>query len=214
MLAFRRWPHKSPAPQRLITTKPPIENYLRTHFGYTLQLSKTQVKDPIGNFLFERKQGHCEYFASSMAVMLRSLGIPSRVVTGFHSDEFNDITESYVVRAKNAHAWVEAYFPGYGWQMFDPTPPGAISSTRHGWARLALYVDAMSLFWREWIVSYDTSHQFTLGQAAVSGSRICGQTRANGRARSMRRCCGGPAKNRIEWNIPLRDGLLLGSQSP
>src|SRR5437764_10857518 len=55
--------------------------------------------------------------------------------------------------------------------MFDPTPSGAASGTRHGWARLALYVDAMSSFWREWIVSYDTSHQFTLGQAAVTGSR-------------------------------------------
>ena len=148
-----------------------IEQYLRTNFGYTLQLPQTQVKDPIGNFLFERKQGHCEYFASSMAVMLRSLGIPSRVVTGFRSDEFNDITESYVVRAKDAHAWVEAYFPGFGWQMFDPTPAGTTSGTRHGWARLALYVDAMSSFWREWIVSYDASHQFTLGQAAVTGSR-------------------------------------------
>ena len=148
-----------------------IENYLRTRFGYTLQLPQTKEKDPIANFLFERKQGHCEYFASAMAVMLRTLGIPSRVVNGFRSDEFNDITGSYVVRAKNAHAWVEAYFPGYGWQLFDPTPSGSASGTRHGWARLALYVDAMSSFWRDWIVSYDTSHQFTLGQAAVSGSR-------------------------------------------
>ncbi len=148
-----------------------IENYLRTRFGYTLQLPQTREQDPIAHFLFERKQGHCEYFASSMAVMLRTLGIPSRVVTGFRSDEFNDITASYVVRAKDAHAWVEAYFPGYGWQTFDPTPSGTPSGARHGWARLALYVDAMSSFWREWIVSYDTSHQFTLGQAAVSGSR-------------------------------------------
>lgn len=148
-----------------------IEHYLRTRFGYTLQLPQTKVKDPIANFLFERKQGHCEYFASAMAVMLRTQGIPSRVVNGFRTDEFNDITESYVVRAKDAHAWVEAYFPGYGWQMFDPTPSGIATGTRHGWARLALYVDAMSSFWREWIISYDTSHQFTIGQAAVSGSR-------------------------------------------
>ena len=148
-----------------------VENYLRTRFSYTLQLPQTRPKDPIANFLFERKQGHCEYFASSMAVMLRTLGIPSRVVNGFRTDEFNDLTGSYVVRAKDAHAWVEAYFPGYGWQMFDPTPSGAASGAPHGWARLALYVDAMSSFWRDWVVSYDTSHQFTLGQAAVSGSR-------------------------------------------
>ena len=81
-----------------------LERYLATSYGYTLQLPSAPPKDPIANFLFERKQGHCEYFASAMAVMLRSLGIPSRVVNGFHSDEFNDITGSYVVRAKNAHS--------------------------------------------------------------------------------------------------------------
>ena len=148
-----------------------IELYLKTHFGYTLELPSTTVKDPVANFLFERKQGHCEYFASSMAVMLRTLGIPSRVVTGFRSDEFNDITGSYVVRAKDAHAWVETYIPGYGWQTFDPTPSANGGGTPQGWARLALYVDAMASFWREWIVSYDSSHQYALGQAAVTGSR-------------------------------------------
>jgi hypothetical protein len=147
-----------------------LENHLRTRFGYTLELPQTVVKDPIANFLFERKQGHCEYFASSMAVMLRTLGIPSRVVNGFRTDEFNDLTGNYVVRAKDAHAWVEAYFPGYGWQTFDPTPAGA-SGTPQGWNRLALYVDAMASFWRDWVITYDTSHQLALGQAAFSGTR-------------------------------------------
>ena len=155
-----------------------VENYLRTRFGYTLELPPTAVKDPIANFLFERKQGHCEYFASAMAVMLRTLGIPSRVVTGFRSDEFNDLTGNYVVRAKNAHAWVEAYFPGSGWHTFDPTPAGA-NGTPQGWERLALYIDAMSSFWRDWVVSYDTSHQYALGQAAFSGTRsLWDRTRA------------------------------------
>jgi transglutaminase-like putative cysteine protease len=147
-----------------------IENHLRTRFGYTLQLPRTHVKDPIANFLFERKQGHCEYFASAMAVMLRTLGIPSRVVNGFRSDEFNDLTGNYVVRAKDAHAWVEAYFPGYGWQTFDPTPAGAGGSPQ-GWGRVALYIDAMASFWRDWIVSYDSSHQYVLGQTAAGRSR-------------------------------------------
>jgi len=147
-----------------------LETYLRTHFGYTLELPTTAVKDPIANFLFERKQGHCEYFASSMAVMLRTLGIPSRVVNGFRSDEFNDLTGNYIVRAKDAHAWVEAYFPGYGWQTFDPTPAGN-GGTPQGWSRLALYIDAMSSFWRDWIVSYDTSHQYAIAQTAFSGTR-------------------------------------------
>ena len=147
-----------------------IENYLRTRYTYTLELPRTQVKDPIANFLFERKQGHCEYFASSMAVMLRSLGIPSRVVNGFHGNEFNDITGSYIVRAKHAHAWVEAYFPGYGWQTFDPTP-GSSAANPQGWARVGLYIDAAASFWRDWVVSYDSSNQYTLGKAAINGSR-------------------------------------------
>jgi len=147
-----------------------IENHLRTRFGYTLQLPRSHEKDPIANFLFERKQGHCEYFASAMAVMLRTLGIPSRVVNGFRSDEFNDLTANYVVRAKDAHSWVEAYFPGYGWQTFDPTPAGPGGSPQ-GWGRVALYIDAMASFWRDWVVSYDSSHQYVLGQTAVGRSR-------------------------------------------
>lgn len=147
-----------------------IETYLRTQYIYTLQLPSAVPKDPIANFLFERRQGHCEYFASSMAVLLRTIGIPSRVVNGFRSDEFNDLTGNYVVRAKDAHSWVEVYFPGYGWYPFDPTPAGAVA-TPQGWGRVALYLDAMASFWREWIVSYDSSHQYVLGQAALSGGR-------------------------------------------
>jgi hypothetical protein len=145
-----------------------LETYLRTHFGYTLQLSRTVPHDPLANFLFERKQGHCEYFASSMAVMLRTLGIPSRVVNGFRTGEFNDLTSQYVVRASNAHSWVEAYFPSHGWVAFDPTP-GAPIPARTGWSRASLYVDAMASFWREWIVNYDVGHQQSL--TVIVGSR-------------------------------------------
>lgn len=147
-----------------------LEAYLRTHYGYTLQLLRSPVADPLANFLFERKQGHCEYFASSMAVMLRTLRIPSRVVNGFRSEEFNDVTGNYIVRAKNAHSWVEAYFPGYGWVTFDPTPGGAVG-TPEGWDRAMLYLDAAESFWREWVISYDFSHQYILGRAAVTGTR-------------------------------------------
>ena len=147
-----------------------LERYLKTHYGYTLQLPRSPVADPVANFLFERQQGHCEYFAASMAVMLRTLRIPARVVNGFRSEEFNDLTSNYVVRAKNAHAWVEAYFPGYGWITFDPTPGGAIGSPQ-GWGRVMLYLDAGASFWREWVISYDSSHQYVLGQSVLSGTR-------------------------------------------
>lgn len=151
-----------------------IERYLKTHYGYTLQLPSAPVADPLANFLFERKQGHCEYFASSMAVMLRTLHIPSRVVNGFVSGEFNDLTGNYVVRAKNAHAWVEAYFPGYGWVTFDPTPGSGVAAPQ-GWGRAMLYVDAAASFWREWVISYDASHQYVLSKSVVSGTRSFGE---------------------------------------
>jgi transglutaminase-like putative cysteine protease len=147
-----------------------LERYLSTHFGYTLELPRSLPRDPLANFLFERKKGHCEYFASSMAVMLRSLRIPSRIVTGFRGGEFNDLTGQYVVRASDAHSWVEAYFPGSGWISFDPTPAGTLPA-RTGWSRMQLYLDAAASFWREWIINYDVSHQRTLGKDAAYGSR-------------------------------------------
>jgi len=160
-----------------------LERYLRTRYGYTLQLPQTVPADPLANFLFERKRGHCEYFASSMAVMLRTLGIPSRVVNGFRSAEFNDVTGNYVVRAKDAHAWVEAYFPGYGWQTFDPTPASSEGAPQ-GWDRAMLYVDAAASFWREWVIDYDSAHQSVLGQSALSGTRsLVDRVRMWGRVR-------------------------------
>jgi protein-glutamine gamma-glutamyltransferase len=147
-----------------------IQQYLMTRYGYTLELPRTLPRDPVANFLFVRKQGHCEYFASAMAIMLRSLGIPARIVNGFRGGEFNDLTGSYLVRARDAHSWVEAYIPGYGWTTFDPTPAGLGYS--HGrWSRLQLYLDAASEFWREWVVNYDSIHQRTLEDSAGAHSR-------------------------------------------
>jgi len=147
-----------------------IERYLRTQYAYTLQLPNSRPRDPIEHFLFERKKGHCEYFASSMAVMLRTLGIPSRVVNGFRGAELNEVSGSYIVRARDAHSWVEAYFPGQGWVTFDPTPPGQgfPPSFLH---RAGLYIDAMREFWREWVVNYDFQHQRSLAVSTVSQTR-------------------------------------------
>ena len=147
-----------------------IEDYLRTKFGYTLQLPTSVPPDPVANFLFERREGHCEYFASSMAIMLRVLGIPSRVVNGFRGGEFNDLTSQYVVRGSNAHSWVEVYFPGYGWISFDPTPASP-ALTRTGWSRSTLYLDALTSFWREWVINYDVGHQYALGREASRNSQ-------------------------------------------
>ena len=144
-----------------------IEKYLSEHYSYTLQLPSQTPKDPVANFLFVRKQGHCEYFASSMALMLRTLGIPSRLVNGFRNGEYNDITGNYIVRAKNAHTWVEAYIPNAGWKSFDPTP-GDAAPVVTSFSRIRLYLDAAQEFWREWVINYDFGHQRELTMSTVS----------------------------------------------
>ncbi len=148
-----------------------IEKYLRRNYGYTLQLLPATVADPLANFLFERRKGHCEYFASAMAVMLRTVGIPSRVVTGFASGVYNPLTGWQVVRASDAHSWVEAWIPGHGWRTFDPTPPdpGAIQSAFM--TRAALFFDAAEQFWQDWILSYDLDRQISLASRVQQSSR-------------------------------------------
>jgi hypothetical protein len=143
-----------------------LENFLKTRFGYTLELPATPEDDPIASFLFERRQGHCEYFAAAMAVMLRTQGIPSRLVNGFLTGEYNEVSGNYIVRASHAHTWVEVFFPSVGWVEFDPTPPDP-NVPEHTWqTTLGHYYDAFDLYWDEWVVNYDLSHQARLAQGA------------------------------------------------
>jgi len=147
-----------------------VERYLSTNFEYTLELPSERPKDPLAFFLLQRKKGHCEYFASALAVLLRAEGIPTRIVTGFRGGEFNDLTGDYIIRARDAHSWVEVFFPGHGWVTFDPTPAGAALEDS-AWSRFMLYTDAAREFWREWIINYDFSHQRTLTEEAASSGR-------------------------------------------
>jgi protein-glutamine gamma-glutamyltransferase len=192
-----------------------VETYLRMHYGYTLQLPQQASQDPISNFLFVRKEGHCEYFASAMAVMLRSVGIPSRLVNGFSGGEFNDLTSHYVIRESDAHSWVEAYIPGQGWMEFDPTPSAA-AQPHTRWGRFLLYMDAMGSFWRDWVINYDLGHQLRLTQDASRGSR-----ELVGHAQSWtirkyeqtlawaRRVQGRVASSAVKWVLRAFVGLLL-----
>jgi transglutaminase-like putative cysteine protease len=143
-----------------------VQAYL-SRYRYTLQLPSQRQEDPLANFLFVRKAGHCEYFASAMAVLLREAGIPTRVVTGFRGGEWNDLTGNFIIRAKDAHSWVEVYFSGLGWYGFDPTPQGGPAVVTN-WSRFQLYLDAAQEFWREWIVNYDYAHQQHLTNVAVN----------------------------------------------
>jgi len=135
-----------------------IERYFQTNYEYSLELPSERAEDPLAHFLFERREGHCEYFASSMGVMLRTLGIPSRLVGGFAGGVENPLTGAHIVRSSDAHAWVEAYIPGYGWLEFDPSPT---KPTQAGGqlAELWMYWDALQASWMEWVVDYDATRQ-------------------------------------------------------
>jgi protein-glutamine gamma-glutamyltransferase len=148
-----------------------IERRLRHDYGYTLELLPAPVADPLATFLFARKKGHCEYFASAMAVMLRTLGIPARVVTGFLGGVYNPMTGWQVVRASDAHSWVEAWLPKRGWVTFDPTPPDPAPSSGGLWSRAGLVLDAADQFWQDWVVGYDFEHQITLAARMQESGR-------------------------------------------
>jgi transglutaminase-like putative cysteine protease len=148
-----------------------IESHLRKDFRYSLQLPKSQPSDPISDFLFRRRQGHCEYFASAMAVMLRTLGVPARVVTGFQSGEFNPISGWLVIRSSDAHSWVEAWMPRRGWTVFDPTPPDPNAGAVTAWTRIGYYFDAAETFWQEWVLNYNMDRQLLLAFKMQTSTR-------------------------------------------
>jgi len=151
-----------------------IETRLRTSYGYTLELPPARTADPLANFLFVRRRSHCEYFASAMAVMLRTVGIPSRLATGFESGVYNPLTGQWLMRASDAHAWVEAWLAGRGWTTFDPTPPGPSRDAPAALAGFALYLDAARTFWSRWVVNFDPSRQGALADRFDEAARVAG----------------------------------------
>ena len=141
-----------------------IESYLRENYGYTLDL-KAGGPEPLSDFLFNVKEGHCEYFATAMAVMLRTQGIAARVVNGFLPGEYNVPARAFTVRQSDAHSWVEVYFPRTGsWVTFDPTPPaGRTVRERNGLAGyLSKYSEAFELMWFQYVIGYDKQEQHSL----------------------------------------------------
>jgi transglutaminase-like putative cysteine protease len=142
-----------------------IESYLQNSFGYTLDL-KASGAEPLADFLFNIKEGHCEYFATAMAVMLRTQGIATRVVNGFQTGDYNETADIYVVRQRQAHSWVEVYFPQENaWVTFDPTPAAGRFSEENATGVIGSfnkYLEALETFWIQYIVSYDNQEQKSL----------------------------------------------------
>lgn len=137
-------------------------DHLRRSFRYSLEMiSPPPGVDPIENFLFTTRVGHCEYFASSMAAMCLSVDIPARVVTGYAGGEFNAVAGHFTIRRSDAHAWVELKLNPERWETFDPTPPGDLPHALRasggfvGW--LKQIYEAVEFSWIENIVTFDQS---------------------------------------------------------
>jgi transglutaminase-like putative cysteine protease len=138
--------------------------HLSREFRYTLTLERVTALDPVEEFLFVRKAGNCEYFAASLAVMLRTLGIPARVVNGFQRGEWNPYGRYYMVRMRDAHSWVEAWVGRAGWVTFDPSPRIAAPST-DAFATARLYLDSLRLRWHRYVINWSLRDQIEVAWA-------------------------------------------------
>lgn len=134
-----------------------IERYLASNYKYSLKLHSTGTLPPVEEFLFGSKEGYCEHYATAMALMLRTLGIPARVVTGFLGREVNPVGNYIIVRQRDAHTWVEAAIGGK-WMRFDPTPAVAAAAPESP-PILLLYLDALRLKWYRYVVSFSSADQ-------------------------------------------------------
>ena len=137
-----------------------IVKYLQTNYGYTTNLKRDFRYDPLDDFLFVQKEGHCEYFATALAMLLRTVGVPARHVAGFHGGDWNSYGNYLQVRQRDAHAWVEVYLGAAGWVTFDPTPTGAGGPGGSGFGdQLKQILDTVQLAWFKYIIEYDIGKQ-------------------------------------------------------
>ena len=150
-----------------------VERWLRTEFEYTRELPATARQTGVDYFLFERRAGHCEYFSTAMALLLRSVGIHARNVNGFLGGTWSEFGRYLAVSQNEAHSWVEVWVPGYGWVDFDPTPPGVSDGTASGiWMWPGRYVfDALQHRWSKWVLDYSVDDQSSLLQGLFGGDR-------------------------------------------
>ena len=152
-----------------------LTDHLSREYKYTLALERRTALDPVDEFLFVRRSGNCEYFAAALAVMLRTIGVPARVVAGFQRGDWNPYGRYFTVRMKDAHSWVEAYIAGAGWVTLDASPrAGADPEAPPSAARL--YLDALRMRWYRYVVNWSLRDQV---EAAATIRRQAGSWRGS-----------------------------------
>jgi transglutaminase-like putative cysteine protease len=163
-------------------------------FAYSVDMRDPGGRPPLEAFLFDWRSGHCEYFSTAMAIMLRGIGIPARNVTGFLGGRWNPFGRYYAITQGDAHSWVEAWIEGEGWVTFDPTPPSR-SEVELAFGTLddlAALFDALRTRWEEDVVAYDLRAQRALARRiarffASLGSSGAGEAGVRVAARTERR---------------------------
>jgi transglutaminase-like putative cysteine protease len=153
-----------------------IQDHLREGYTYTLETATPpEGRDPIEWFLFDRRQGHCELYAAAMVQMCRAAGINARMVAGYVAAEYNAAADQYIVRASNAHAWVEVEVGQGRWRRFDPTPTSDLARIHRPalgvFGRVRQWLDAVEFAWNRSIVSFDE----------LARSRVIGTDQAESR---------------------------------
>lgn len=150
---------------------------LRSRFSYTLENPSGKAKDPLTDFLENSRAGHCEYFASAMALMLRARGVPARVANGYRLGPWIAEGGYWLVTQNEAHSWVEYHDPERGWCLADPTPPAPPSSVLSSTftAFLGRWMDAARFKWDRHVVGFSGDDQeagFSWIQTKIAGFRL------------------------------------------
>jgi len=139
-----------------------VKRYLLNNYSYTRTLERGAAEFPLEDFLFVRREGHCEYFATAMVVLLREAGVPSRIVNGFLGGEWNEHGEFFLIRESDAHSWVEVFFPGYGWVTFDPTPAAGDAGGGGPFIFVTSYIDYLRYRWSRYVIDFSQRDQVRL----------------------------------------------------
>ncbi|MCC5822581.1 MAG: DUF3488 and transglutaminase-like domain-containing protein [Phycisphaerales bacterium] len=175
-----------------------LESHLRSNFSYTLVDEPVPPgREPTVWFLNERRTGHCEYYASALALLTRAAGINARVITGYVASDYNEVTGQYVVRESNAHGWIEAEIaPGF-WMTFDGTPPADFyqihQPTPTLWRSVKNMYETIEFAWISGVVGFNTGTQRQLlGNMATDfglrtfGGRMIERLRTGGESLILR----------------------------
>jgi transglutaminase-like putative cysteine protease len=197
--------------KRIIGDKDPVDavdavvHFLQT-YSYSLDMTASGP-DPLASFLFDVKAGHCEYFATATAVLLRLGGVPARMVTGFYGGRYISNGGYYAVREGDAHAWVEVFYPKIGWVTVDATPPADREAHVNDlYSAMSLWVDGLRTQWRNMVVEYDLATQVRgfrnlMHIAQDFSARIGGRSKATGLQRVARMA--------LSFGLPLIGAVLI-----